>query len=522
MRVLGGQYVWSLLRVTLVLAVVLPSSSTVARAQVEAQAQAEVQASFEEILLEVLAQRKGAGDSGVESIVAKMLEKQVTKEARRLDVWQCMSLALDQNKLIEEAWHLLQQTQVGDRIITRSRLFPQLELIVNRTETDSETTGDDFNDTQTSLSLRQRILEFGKDSPAEVSLRASQRSALYNLESTVRSVLSQIRQGFYDILLREQQIQTRMELLRRFREDWEKKKQRFKLREGWREPDIEPSAVLQAEANVMNELGSINSLLRQQARSKIALLQVMGEPIGQSIEIEGKQDETIFDVEQAVQIALENSIEVARLEEEVEEQERVVRQLIWEFAPEVNLQTGVSRRGEDASLNVSNSNDTWAVDVAGERFVHLYDEPDMPGTTRNERFELNDDEDFFLDLDVRVPILEGFARVGRVKRERSRLRQAEARLQRAREIAELNVRQRYESLLDVAMNVQLQAHERDISRHLFDIQSELRDKLPTAADEDTYETFRNRFFRDQSSFFSVQSSFIGARENLREAMGFFE
>jgi len=520
MRMFGERRVRSLLRITLGLAIVLANSSTVAGAQSEVSSEKVL--SFEEILSEILAQRKSASESGVESIVAKMLQERAATEARRLDVWQCMSLALDQNKQIAEAWHVLQQVQVGDRIITRSRLFPQLDLIVNRTETDNETTGLDFNDTQTSLRLSQRILEFGKDSPAEVSLRASERSALYNLESTVRSVLGQVRRSFYDILLREQQIETRMQLLREFRRDWERKKARFEVRgeEGWREPEITPSAVLQAEANVMNELGSINSLLRQQARSKIALLQVMGEPIGQNIELEGKQDETIFDIEEAVRIALENSIEIARLEEELEEQKRVVRQLLWEFAPDVNLQTGISRRGEDASLNVSNSDDTWAVDVAGERFLHLYDEPETD--VRNDMFEFKDDEDFFLDLEVRVPILEGFERVGRVKRERSRLKQAEARLQRAREVAELNVRQSYESLLDIAMDVQLQAHQRDISRHLFDIQSELRDKLPASASEQEYETFRNRFFRDQSSFFSIQSSFIRARENLREAMGLFE
>ena len=520
MRMFGERRVRSLLRITLGLAIVLANCSTVARAQEEVSVAEPL--SFEEILSEILAQRESGSESGVESIVAKMLEKQVAKAARRLDVWQCMSIALDQNKQIVEAWHVLQQVQVGDRIITRSRLFPQLDLIVNRTERDNETTGVDFNDTQTSLRLSQRILEFGKDSPAEVSLRASERSALYNLESTVRSVLSQVRQDFYDILLRKQQIETRMQLLREFRRDWERKKERFKVRgaDAWREPEITPSAVLQAEANVMNALGSINSLLREQARSTIALLQVMGEPIGQNIEIEGAQDETIFDVEEAVRIAFENSIEIARLEEELEEQTRVVRQLLWEFAPDVNLQTGISRRGEDASLNVSNSNDTWAVDVAGERFMHLYDEPETD--VRNEMFKREDDENFFLDLEVRVPILEGFARVGRVKRERSRLRQAEARLQRARELAELGVRQSYESLLDIAMDVQLQSHQRDISRHLFDIQGELRDKLPAIASEQEYETFRNRFFSDQSRFFSVQSSFIRAREKLRESMGFFE
>jgi hypothetical protein len=89
-------------------------------------------------------------------------------------------------------------------------------------------------------------------------------------------------------------------------------------------------------------------------------------------------------------------------------------------------------------------------------------------------------------------------------------------------LAELNVRQRYESLLDIAMDVQLQAHQRDISRHLFDIQNELRDKLPAIAREQEYETFRNRFFSDQSRFFTEQSRFVKERENLREAMGFFE
>jgi len=204
-----------------------------------------------------------------------------------------------------------------------------------------------------------------------------------------------------------------------------------------------------------------------------------------------------------------------RLEEEVEEQKRVLRQLLWEFAPEVNLQTGVSRRGEDASLNVSNSGDTWAVDVAGERFIE-------PGDERNDRFELSDQEDFFLDLEVRVPILEGFARVGRVRRESERLKQAEARLQRAEELAELDVRRSYEQLLEIAMDVQLQAQQTEISRHLFDIQNELRDKLPTMVSEQSFETFRNRFFNDQDRLFSRQAGFIRARENLRESMGLFE
>jgi outer membrane protein TolC len=327
----------------------------------------------------------------------------------------------------------------------------------------------------------------------------------------VRRVLAQIRENFYVVLLRDEQIGRRMELLEEFRLDWDRKKKRLEERE----PNIEPSDVLQAETNVMNELGSINSLVREQNRLKIALLQLMGEAIGQNVQLVGAQDQTMFDAEEAVRIALENSIEIARFQEERQEQERLLRQLAWEFAPDVNLQTGVSSRGEDVALNVTNLDDTWAMDVTAERFFEQ-------GDDRDERFLQNDDEDFFLNLEVRMPILEGLSRIGKIKRERERLKQAEARLQRAGELVELDVRQSYERLLDNAMDVQLQAQQVAISWRLFDIQNELRERLPARVPEFQFEQFRNRYFRDQDLLFSAQARFIEARESLREAMGYFE
>jgi len=503
-RVQGGQnlFTWTLLAVTACAVTFAPVLCACA-------------AEFDEVLTDILEAREAP--SGVEKVVERMLEKGGARPTRYLDVRQCMSIALDQNKEVKEAWHLLQQTQIGDQIITRSRLFPQLEFIVNHTNVNYDTGalgvpgGTEFDDTQSSLRLSQRILEYGKDAPEEVALRASQRSALYNFESTVRRVLAQVRESFYVILLRNEQIEKRLELLEEFRQDWFRKQTR--LRE--KEPNIEPEDVLQAETNVLNELGRINILFRLQARLKIALLQLMGEPIGQNIELVGAQDETIFELEEAVRLGLENSIEVARLEEEFKEQERLLRQLVWEFAPDVNLQTGVARRGEEVALDVSNLGDTWAVDVTGERFFE-------PGDGRDELFLENDDEDFFLNMEMRLPILEGFARIGKIKRERDRLQQAKARVERARELVELDVRQRYETLLERAMNVQLQAQQVAVSKRLFDIKNELREQLPEAVPDFEFEQFRNRFFNDQDRLFEAQASFIAARENLREAMGYFE
>jgi len=509
--------VHNLLRLVLYAAVIVAGFMLVMRAHA---------VEFEEVLSEILEAREAP--SGVEKVVERMLEKREERAARYLDVWQCMSIALDQNKQIREAWHLLQQTQVGDRMIARSRLFPQLEFIVSHSEGDYDTDalgvpgGTEFDDTGSSLRLSQRILEFGKDASEEVALRASQRSALYNFESTVRGVLAQVRQAFYVVLLRGEQIRTRLELLEEFKRDWEKKKKRFEEREietrpgeTWREPNVEPSDVLQAETNVLNELRSINSLIRVQARLKVGLLQLMGESSGQNIELVGEQDETIFELEDAVRLALKNSIEVARLEEEMREQERVLRQLWWEFAPDVTLQTGLSQRDEDVALNLSNVGDTWAVDVSAERFFDQEDE-------RTDQFESLSNEDFFLNMEMRLPILEGFARVGKIRRERDRLKQAEARSQRAAELAELNVRQSYETLLDRAMSVQLQAQQVAVSKQLFDINNELRERLPAMVPDFQFEQFRNRFFQDQNFLFEAQAGFISAREELREAMGYFE
>jgi outer membrane protein TolC len=511
------RYAWGVLRSTLCAAVIATTAASVSRVHAEV---------FEEVLTEILGEREAP--SGVEKVVEKMLAKREEKAARYLDVWQCMSIALDRNKEIREAWHLLQQTQVGDRMIARSRLFPQLEFIVSHSEADYDTDalgvpgGTEYDDTGSSLKLSQRILEYGKDASTEVALRASQRSALYNFESTVRRVLTQVRETFYVILLRNEQIRERLKQLERFREDWKDKKTRFEEREierrpgeSWREPSIDPKDVLEAETNVLNELGRINRLIRLQANLKVGLLQLMGESIGQNVEIVGTQDATIFEVEEAVRLALKNSIEVARLEEEMDEQERRLRQLWWEFAPDVSLQTGLSQRDEDVALNLSNVNDTWAVDVSGETFFD-------PGDERKDRFESDSSEDFFLNMEMRLPILEGFARVGKIRRERERLKQAEARIQRAAELAELDVRTSYESLLEGAMGVQLQAQQVAVSRRVFEMSDELRERIPARVPDYQYEQNRNRFFADQDQLFEAQARFISVREELREAMGYFE
>jgi len=190
-------------------------------------------------------------------------------------------------------------------------------------------------------------------------------------------------------------------------------------------------------------------------------------------------------------------------------------QIWWEFAPDLSLQTGVSRRGDDVALDLSNSGDTWALDVTGERFFE-------PGDDREQLFVEHDDEDFFLNLEMRIPILEGFARFGEIKRERQRLKQAEARLERAREQAELNVRLRYENLLDQAEQVRLSSRRVEVSRRLYEIQNEWRERLPGRVSELQFQQFRDRYFGDQFSLFEAEADFVVALEALREAMGYFE
>jgi len=462
----------------------------------------------------------GQARAGIENAVDAMLENESATPVHTLTLKDCMRLAITQNKDVLRAWHRIRETELGDRLVTRSRLYPQLEFIwtYDKDHEPKHRSGattvspDSSSDRSATLQFSQRLFEFGKDASVEVALRAAERKALYDFENTVRSTLSSVREKFFTILLREEQIATHLELIKGFREDYEKKKQRLEQKEA----TIEPFDVLQGELNVLFEERSINNIERTKSVEEYALLDLMGQPIGQKIRLEGSQDETTFTVEQCVEQALANSTELAQRREEVAEQQRVLRQVAWEYFPDISLSAGFRREDDEAALTVSNvGSDTWAVDLTGDLML---DEP----RSRDDYYINDTDTSYGVSATVSVPLFEGFRRLGVYNREKERLRQDELLLAKQREEIERLARQRYADMMQAARNVKVAERQVQISRRQLDIQERLKEEIPAMVSDQQFETFRNRFFRDQDSFFSEQISFVRAREQLREVMGYFE
>ncbi len=429
------------------------------------------------------------------------------KDTSELTLKECISLAMKDNKDIIKAIRRVEETG-GDRIIVRSRFLPHVSFLTlfDYSRKDPGRIEDDLH--ETSLVASQRFLEFGKDSPLDVNFREDRRVAIYGYESDVRRVLSEVRRSFFTVLLREEQIKIRQGLLEDFQKLWERTKKKEELRMA------DPLDILAAELDVLTEKDRINSLQRDQFRSKLKLLKLLGRPIGNiESQIRGELLDFQINEEEAVQIALKNSVPVALAKERRWEAKRVSREVAWEFMPDLTFQSGIEKDGKKVFFDLSNKGDTWSVDAQGKVAVKREDDSPSFVLKGNER-------DIFANLQLDIPIFEGLSRYGELKRQRERLRQAEAIFSNENEKVELATRSAYQSLLEVRTKRDIQERRAEIAKRRFEIFKRYKDE--GKAKDDEVERFRLQFFQAQDRFFADQDRYINAREDLRLIMGLFE
>ncbi|UCE46418.1 MAG: TolC family protein, partial [Phycisphaerales bacterium] len=382
---------------------------------------------------------------------------------RVLTLDQCLQLAFANSNEVGQAREQILEVG-GSKYITNSRFLPTIELISQyehfRNFDSSNTTDDSYG---IGAKITQRILEFGKDNPLDVSLRLDQRDALFNYEETVAHVFSQVRRAFLVIKLKEQQIRTRQELLKQFEKQHGIKKQR--MEENNLSTKME---VLTAYLNVLTERSAINALEREKFERKVDLLRLVGLPVGaDKVEFEGQMDRFAldeFDMDAMIRLALAQSTQVALAEARVAEQQRVVHQLRYEHSPDLRMSGGYQDENGKIGADLLNQNDTWGLDVFGQ--------PQVPGL-REERTQSlgifpnevpvgGPDPGWFAGLQLRIPITEGGRRRGRLIQAKAVLRAYIAALNDRKDRIELEVRQRYNMLTEQRFQVDFQQMEVDI------------------------------------------------------------
>ncbi|MHC4455733.1 MAG: TolC family protein [Planctomycetota bacterium] len=452
---------------------------------------------------------------------ARVVSPREMKAKRILTRDECMQMAFANSNEIEQARQNIIAAG-GSKLITNSRFLPTIEII-NQYEHlrnfQSENAIDDAF--SVSATISQRIFEYGKDNPVDLTLRAEQRDALFNYENKVARVFSQVRRAFFFIQLKEQQIATRQTLLEGFKNQYEIKQKRMEA--GNLSRKIE---VLTAKLNILNEETTINTLKRQQFNRKMELLRLIGLPVGADmVEFEGEKDTfglNDFDTDGMIHLALAQSSQVALAEALVAEQQRALDQLRYEYGPDLRFSMGYQDENGKVGADLINEDDTWGLDISGR--------PKSPGSKegRTQNLDLfgsevtldGPDPGWFAGLQLRIPLYEGESRTGKKIRARAALHSIKAALDDAKDGIELAVRQSYKFLMEQKFQVELAQENVNIEKERFSINEKLRAIGKITDDE--LETFRNTFFTAQDNLFREQEDLIEQQEDLRLAIRFFK
>jgi len=441
----------------------------------------------------------------------------------RLNLVDSLEFALEFNDQIQAHRAVVKSTG-GDALIVRSRFLPKLfynlnelnvqhKAVLDPADTDADLNGIDRTRRHESFfRYCQTLLEFGKDNPQDVLLRQQQRTALFAYEETVRQVLNQVRLKYFTILLRKRQLDERTNLLRGFQKDFNRIQGKYKKRQ------VVEVDVLTARLNVLNEETRINTLKKEILRQKIDLTRLVGFPVGKTgFEPVGDLETLNWAPDQIVKIALERSTEVAQAQAVVTEQERRARQTLWEYGPDMNLETGWKDKNFGAGLRMLGEDGSYNVSSFSEQHM---DHP-RDGFVGSQGVLGPEQDGWYLGLGLEMPVFKGLERKGRTIRETALLDESRYQLRDAIDLVDADVRKSYQTLLEQRETLAILAERVQISRQRLRTKERLKE-LDRGVTDNELETFREQYFRDQDDYFARQIEHVAAQEQLRALMRYFE
>jgi outer membrane protein TolC len=442
-------------------------------------------------------------------------EKKREKEAEKLigagpiSLEDVLLFCLEFNDRIQAKRATMASTQ-GEKLINLSRFLPHVNFNIDQQAIDTGSTGKQESLNQ-SFMVTQKLLEFGKESDTSVTLRKSQREALFGYEKEISRVLSNVRIKFFTILLRQQQIKERESLLEEYNKRYTKMRELEKVR---RVLEVD---VLTSRLNVLHEEARINALKRDLLRQKMDLMNLMGFPV-HNTEFQLKGEITPFEValDSCVDIALRRSTVIAEARAEFYEQRRVARRTWWEHGPDIELQVKWQEDQNAAGISMDRENGTYGVSAFAEKFLNgpeadLWGYGEIMGPNQG---------GWYLDLKASLPVFQGLFALGKHKKERAILRQTFYSLRAAADSVELKVRKAYQEMLEVQKELEILKETATISHERLKIQEKLKEIGKISDNE--LETFRRQFFMDQNAYYGKETELIHSQERLRHEMRWFK
>lgn len=232
--------------------------------------------------------------------------------------------------------------------------------------------------------------------------------------------------------------------------------------------------------------------------------------------LRGENETLDLPMDRIVDIALMRSTPVAQAHAVVLEQERRTRQQMYNYGPDLKLQTGWKDSKHAAGVELNGSDGYYNLDSFAESH---FDRP--PGGLLGQQEVLDPgQEGWFMGLFLELPVFEGLERKGRQAREAGYLDRDKHILRDLIDRTEQDVRKAYQTMLERKVELEIMAERADISRKRLHAKERLQELGRITNNE--LETFRDLFFRDQDAYFVSQISYVETQEQVRWLMRYFE
>jgi len=418
----------------------------------------------------------------------------------------CLAYSLEFNDRVQAARAVIRSVG-GTRLIAKSRFLPR--LVYDLTASVSQNVNDNFAH---GAALGVTAIEFGKDNPVDVALRDVERRALFQYERVIAGILAEVRLRFFTILLKQDQLDVRRELRKAFVGRYDRM---VKLEDERRVLRLD---VLTAKLNILNEESRINALTKEIQREKMDLSHVLGFPVRMTgFDLAGAVEAFKLPIEDAVDLATRRSTRIAQARAVVFERDRVLRQIVWEYFPNVRMQAGISGSTGAAGVDMRSDNDVYSVNPFAERNVDSWT---TDAFARDPSWLASDPSGWRWGVDVQWPVASGMERTGRFQRAKSLLEEARHLMNNTVSLTELETAKAYETVLEEAREADILEETVRVSWERLGLQEKRKEEGEIGDDE--LETFRERFFGDQDAYFEQQIRLIRAQERLRLEMRYFE
>jgi outer membrane protein TolC len=435
------------------------------------------------------------------------LNSSLAQERLDLTLDKCVEMALENNEQILKAQQGIAEVE-GALAAARSDEYLQMNFTswYDRAKRDNRFETKDYNGT---LRAEQLLLRFGELPRRLDEVQERYRQAELDLQSAKTDMVSQIRRIFYNIMLIQDEIKERAE----FKDEIEKKMERTEDR-------VEEKLALEIELlDVQRELAqqelSINRLKRELRLKTTELLQAIGADEEAEINISGELPDTEFVIEDSIRVAMESRIELRDFRGEIERQERIVKEVLWELLPELRS----SYRYKDTSIILEQEDKTWDTSLAYEKPIW---EKEGGKTPERDKWEFS--------FGLSFPIFDGFRVKGIMQEEKARLEKLKIELLQKEKRIRLEVRDAYEEVANTKENMDIQNRVltlRDKTLERMEAIMEtpiISQKYPHLAGISFDDVIRAReqYTDAQTAYFAEKRNYMMAREDLRQKMGIIE